>query len=349
MRPANKKNRRDALWEEALHTAVEKRTLFVGAMEFPAVPALSSHFVRKIVEALGAFGHGFNSGEAEHLRTLFARALAKGYETSAESRVLFKFKTPPGKGVEYEVQIRQPSMEEYYETWAAVKTPPLFGKLPDAMVTNTAVKLGAPSEVRVLDVGAGTGRNAIALARLGHPVTAVEPVAKFAEQIREAASGESLPLTVVENDLLSPDVCLDAGSYGLVILCEVLTHFREVAEIREAFSKFSEALSPGGLVVANAFIADRGYRPDDLAKQVGEMAWSCLYTASELDFITEELPFEKIGDEPVCEYEKANLPASGWPPTGWFVGWSTGRNVFTTAPGVLAPIELRWLVYRRRA
>ena len=49
MRPANKKSHRDARWEEALHSAVEKRTLFVGSMEFPALPALGSHFIRKIV------------------------------------------------------------------------------------------------------------------------------------------------------------------------------------------------------------------------------------------------------------------------------------------------------------
>ena len=156
-------------------------------------------------------------------------------------------------------------------------------------------------------------------------------------------------MTVLVNDFLSPELALEAGSQRLAVIAEVLTHFRDIASVRAAFVRFADVLSPGGLVVASAFVTDHGYRPDALAKQVGEMSWSAFYTRSELAFITDGLPFEAIGDDPVGEYEQAHLPAEGWPPTGWFEDWSNGRNVFATSPGIPAPIELRWLVFRRRA
>jgi tRNA1(Val) A37 N6-methylase TrmN6 len=40
----------------------------------------------------------------------------------------------------------------------------------------------------VLDIGGGTGRNALALARRGHPVDVVESTSKFADMIRADAN-----------------------------------------------------------------------------------------------------------------------------------------------------------------
>jgi 16S rRNA A1518/A1519 N6-dimethyltransferase RsmA/KsgA/DIM1 with predicted DNA glycosylase/AP lyase activity len=44
-----------------------------------------------------------------------------------------------------------------------------------------------PTTHRVLDIGGGTGRNTLALARRGHPVDVVEMTPKFAELIRDDA------------------------------------------------------------------------------------------------------------------------------------------------------------------
>jgi SAM-dependent methyltransferase len=321
----------------------------VGTIEFPALPALAEHVWQRVIDMLALYGHTFSREAGAHLRGLLDDALAEGYRASCESRVVFQFKTPPEKGLEYEIGVRTVSMEERYQTWEATRPHPLFGELPDAMVMNAAASLGAPSSVRVLDVGAGTGRNAMPLARQGHPVTAIEPVGRFAEEIRRAADGEGLAVAIVEGDFLSSDVELAAGDHQLVVIAEVLTHFRDLSGIRRAFEKIAHVLSPGGLVVASLFVADHGYKPDPLAKQVGEMAWSTFYTPAELDFITAELPFERVREESVYDYEKANLPPSGWPPTGWFEDWANGRNVFLTAPGIPAPIELRWMLFRRRA
>lgn len=55
----------------------------------------------------------------------------------------------------------------------------------------------------------------------------------------------------------------------------------------------------------------------------------------------------RISDESVFEYEKARLPESAWPPTGWFAAWTQGIDMFDLPAGK-APIDMRWLVYRRK-
>ena len=58
------------------------------------------------------------------------------------------------------------------------------------------------------------------------------------------------------------------------------------------------------------------------------------------------LPFERVTDESVLEFEHEHLPAEAWPPTGWFVPWVAGQDLFDI-PENRSPVELRWLSYRR--
>jgi hypothetical protein len=51
-------------------------------------------------------------------------------------------------------------------------------------------------------------------------------------------------------------------------------------------------------------------------------------------------------DESVHDFEKTHLPASGWPPTGWYSEWVSGQDVFQL-PSEDCPISMRWLVYRK--
>jgi len=58
------------------------------------------------------------------------------------------------------------------------------------------------------------------------------------------------------------------------------------------------------------------------------------------------LPLKLVSDESVYEFEKANLPAAAWPPTGWYEGWVSGQDVFDVERE-MSPVELRWLVYKK--
>jgi 2-polyprenyl-3-methyl-5-hydroxy-6-metoxy-1,4-benzoquinol methylase len=165
--------------------------------------------------------------------------------------------------------------------------------------------------------------------------------------MRQTAESEGLNVKVIEADVLSPELSLDKGRYKLVVLAEVISHFRGVEPVRQLFSKLSDAVAPGGVVVVSTFLTADGYKPDALALEASETAWSYLFTRADLKFLVEELPFDKLSDESAHDYEKEHLPEGGWPPTPWFPKWSQALDVFELPPGK-SPAELRWLVLRRR-
>lgn len=72
------------------------------------------------------------------------------------------------------------------------------------------------SERPVLDVGTGSGRIALALAREGYRVTGVDPSAAMLARARAAAEREGLDVSWVEGR--PPAVAVEAGGYGLVLL-----------------------------------------------------------------------------------------------------------------------------------
>ncbi len=69
-----------------------------------------------------------------------------------------------------------------------------------------AAETVSPRSFRVLDIGGGTGRNALALARRGHPVDVVELTPKFAEIIRAEAYQHLLAVRVIDRDVFEHDV-----------------------------------------------------------------------------------------------------------------------------------------------
>jgi SAM-dependent methyltransferase len=93
----------------------------------------------------------------------------------------------------------------------------------------------------VLDVGAGTGRVALALARAGHAVVALERDAVLAAELERRAAG--LPVEVL---------CADACSFALpaaVALAIVPMQTIHLFADREAFLRCARrALAPGGLL-----------------------------------------------------------------------------------------------------
>jgi hypothetical protein len=130
-------------------------------------------------------------------------------------------------------------------------------------------------------------------------------------------------------------------------MSEVTTHFRHQSELRVAFEKFADSVKGGGLVVMNVFLAGSGYRPDEVARDAAVVGWSGVFTRADLEFITQELPFDRMSDESAYDYEREHLPPEEWPPTGWFGDWTQWLNL-VDLPADKSPVELRWLVYRRR-
>jgi SAM-dependent methyltransferase len=98
----------------------------------------------------------------------------------------------------------------------------------------------------VLDIGAGSGRDAAALVRYGYDVTAVEP----SKEMREQASVHHPAANIRWLDDRLPDLAklnADERRYDLVLLSAVVMHLHP-EEIAPSFTRVSELLAPHGLV-----------------------------------------------------------------------------------------------------
>jgi 2-polyprenyl-3-methyl-5-hydroxy-6-metoxy-1,4-benzoquinol methylase len=228
------------------------------------------------------------------------------------------------------------------------REPPLFGAHADAKVLDLARSLGDPASVAVLDVGAGTGRNTIPLARSGFTMHAVEMTPEFAAVLRAELEKAAVSARVFEGDALDPKIGIPAGNYRLIVLAEVVSHFRNVIQLRTLFERAAEWLVPGGLLLFSIFLSADDYEPDAMVREFAEVMWCCLFNRKELAAAAEGLPFTMVSDESTHDYEHEHLDASAWPPTGWFAQWASGRDVFDVS-AEKSPLELRWVVYRRES
>lgn len=97
---------------------------------------------------------------------------------------------------------------------------------------------------RILDVGAGAGQNAAALAELGYSVTAVEPMAKFLTAARTKYS--NFPITWLAGSLPALE-CLKAEKkqFDFILVVGVWHHLNE-EEQALAMKRLASLLGCGG-------------------------------------------------------------------------------------------------------
>ncbi|MCI9074500.1 MAG: class I SAM-dependent methyltransferase [Dorea sp.] len=101
------------------------------------------------------------------------------------------------------------------------------------------------SRIRILDIGAGTGRYSIALAEEGYDVSAVELVKhnlgrlKAKSSLVKAYQGNALRLKRFE-----------AEAFDMVLLFGPLYHLHGEAEKRQAFAEARRVLKTGGILLA---------------------------------------------------------------------------------------------------
>lgn len=290
-------------------------------------------------------GVEFSADQRAHLRSVLESQLAQASTALPRSNIVISYDSPVGAVLNYTVKAEWSTVGDAYERWIATRKPPLFGTEPDARVWALAGKRADPRTRPVLDIGAGTGRNALVMARRGHPVDVVEMSPKFADIIRAKANEESLEVRVIQRDVFATMYELRMD-YQLVVLSEVVSDFRTAQQLRGIFELAARCLGPGGRLVFNAFLARPGYLPDDAARELGQQVYTTIFTRDELTTAAELLPLELVGDDSVYEYEKTHLPDGAWPPTGWYADWVSGLDVFDVEREA-CPIEMRWLVYRK--
>ena len=333
----------DAL-RPAMTRRLLRRAVTSGRIRLPAVPALLDDYQALCERSFAALGVTFNAEQQARLKSVLAGQLAAAYAASPRAEIVIAYESPVGLNVNYTVTPSAASLGETYDHWVATREPPYFGTTADARVTALAAESPSPAACPVLDIGAGTGRNALALARRGHPVDAVELSGKFAAILREEAGRESLAVRVIEGDVFAS---LDdlRHDYGLVVLSEVVSDFRTTAELRRMFELAATCLAPGGRLVFNVFLPQVGYTPDAAARELGLQVSTSIFTYPEVAAAVAGLPLSLVADDPVHDYEQQNLPAGAWPPTTWYADWVSGLDVFDV-PRHESPIAMRWLVYR---
>ncbi len=108
--------------------------------------------------------------------------------------------------------------------------------------------LGLPAGARVLEVGCGTGLFALALARRGLRVTAVDSAANMLTRAaaNAAAAGMGDRLRLLRAD--AGELGLPSGGFDLVVALGVVPW---VPRPREALAEWVRVLAPGGRLVAN--------------------------------------------------------------------------------------------------
>ena len=317
-----------------------------GTIVIAAAPGMLDEYVTLCDDTFKAAGVYFDNDELERLRGILAEQLAKAFQSTSRSEIVVSYESKWGfSTLDYTVSPRWVTIEAAYDNWVATRQPPLFGKEPDARVWRLAAEASDPGGFPVLDIGAGTGRNSLALARRGHPVDAVEMSPRFAEIIRTAAQQDHLNVRVIERNISAAGDEL-RNDYQLIILSEVVSDFRGLDQVREVFEMAARSLATGGQLVFNVFLEKDGYVPDAAARELGQQLYTSIFTKAELAEVSANLPLHLVADDSVYDYEQANLPAGSWPQTSWYAGWVSGQDVFDLRRES-SPIEMRWLVYRK--
>lgn len=321
------------------------RSVVAGEISLPAVPSMLDEYVQMCNRIFAAVGRQFNDEELAHLRTVLQSQLAEAYSISQRSNIVITYNAPVGPTLHYQVNARWFTIAETYENWISTREPPLFGTEPDARVWALANEAADPRFHSVLDIGAGTGRNALPLARRGHPVDVVELTPKFAEIIRSQARQEGLDLRVIVRNVFETTDDL-RQDYQLIVASEVVPDFRSTQQLRRLFELAAACLAPSAQLVLNTFVPRHGYEIDNAAREFGQQAYSCMFSRDELSAAAAGLPLELVADDSAYEYEQAHLPPGAWPQTSWYADWASGLDVFPVGREK-SPIDLRWLVFRK--
>ena len=99
----------------------------------------------------------------------------------------------------------------------------------------------------VLEVGTGTGRIALELARAGHDVTGVDPSTAMLALARAKAEADALDVTFVEGR--AQDLALERDHYGLVLLpLDVFLYCEDGEEQLELLRRLGESMVFNGLL-----------------------------------------------------------------------------------------------------
>ena len=162
----------------------------------------------------------------------------------------------------------------YKEIWRTIIPEELTGKEIAFMQPYFNLQPGS----KVLDLMCGYGRHAIALARKGVTVTAVDNLSDYITEIKQVAEKESLSINAIEADVIN----FTANDiFDLTIIMGNSLNFFDAEDTVTLFKNISRHLKPGGHLLINSWsIAEIAI------KNFKDKSWS---TVGDLKFLTDSL------------------------------------------------------------
>ena len=115
--------------------------------------------------------------------------------------------------------------------------------VPEPDVGAFATRLAANGAHKVLDLGCGVGRHALAYARLGLDVTAVDMAATGLSELRRSSEAEGLEIVMQMAPMT--DLPFAAGAFDHVLSFNVIYHGDPLI-VRAAIAEITRVLKPGG-------------------------------------------------------------------------------------------------------
>ena len=162
--------------------------------------------------------------------------------------------------------------ESFFDAHAPIYEENVFTKNTLAEVEFLLEVLELPAESSVLDVGCGTGRHSIELARRGYAVTGIDLSSAMLAQAAAAADAAGMQVEWLQRD--ATDFVLDRSYDAAICLCEgsfgLLSQGDDPIEQPLAIlCNISASLKPGGtalMTVLNAARMLRRYQNEDVAE-----------------------------------------------------------------------------------
>ena len=152
-----------------------------------------------------------------------------------------------------------PSYDDSYS-----RSPAFFGTAPDSLLADHLALIN--KEEPLLDVGAGQGRNALYLARLGYRVDALEPSVDGAAQISAAAARTGLAIDVINQPF---EDFRPSGRFGAVLVFGLIPDLTR-GQVSALLKRTREWLAPGGLAFLTGFTTeDPSFATWSSLRQVG--------------------------------------------------------------------------------
>src|SRR5579872_4910019 len=147
--------------------------------------------------------------------------------------------------------VQEVSTQEGYARWASSYDQQINALivLEEAHVDQLLAQLPYS---KVLDVGTGTGRHALKLARTGAHVTAIDQSAEMLAVAQQVAQHEHLTIDF-QLASLEDGLPFAAQQFDLVICALMLCH---VPDLAQAVQEFARVLKPGGHLLITDFHPD---------------------------------------------------------------------------------------------